>query len=104
MLARALDEMRETRGPFPYLRIWEMLRHSPKWADVPPMGSGSGRKIRRGRGSGGGGPSKRSKTTSTSRDPDTPTSDARFVSLDDPVDLEDEEEEEFDIPRPPGRR
>jgi hypothetical protein len=111
VLTRALDEMRSTRQPFPYLKIWEMLRKSPKWAKVPAMGSGGRRRIRRGGGSGGGGPSKRSKTSSSTRDPDTPSSDARYVSLGDHVNLvdededeEEEEEQQHDMPRPPGRR
>ena len=85
ILKRALEEYNATRGNFTYLRCWELLRGSPKWATVPGMSSSRRR-------------AKRSKTSS-SVDPETPTSDARneYINLDDPA-------EEEELPRPPGRR
>ncbi|KAJ0559410.1 hypothetical protein HanHA300_Chr06g0200051 [Helianthus annuus] len=42
--------------------------------------------------------------TSSSVDPETPTSDARNVDLNDVVEVDDEEQLEEELTRPPGRR
>ncbi|XP_022031997.1 uncharacterized protein LOC110933061 [Helianthus annuus] len=88
ILTRAMEEYDKTRVVFTYYRCWELLKNSPKWANVPTMTSSSRRKA------------KRSKTSS-SVDPETPTSDARTVDLN--VILDDDEEDE-ELSRPPGRR
>ncbi|XP_035845836.1 uncharacterized protein LOC110943452 [Helianthus annuus] len=87
VITKALEEYNATKGIFTYLRCWEPLRGSPKWANVPTMTSSVRRK------------SKRSKTSS-SVDPDTPTSDARNVDLNIIVD----DEENLELERPSGRR
>ncbi|XP_021970447.1 uncharacterized protein LOC110865496 [Helianthus annuus] len=87
VITRALEEYNATKDTFTYLRCWELLRGSPKWANVPTITSSVRRK------------SKRSKTSS-SVDPDTPTSDARNVNLNIIVD----NEEDLELEQPPGRR
>ncbi|XP_035839812.1 glutathione S-transferase T3-like [Helianthus annuus] len=86
----ALVEYTEANGHFPYMRCWQILRHSPKWATVSTP---SGR-------SGNTRPSKRSKTNE-SGEPETPTSDARNTDLNE--DIPDDEPME-ELPRPPGRK
>ncbi|XP_021988656.1 uncharacterized protein LOC110885283 [Helianthus annuus] len=86
----ALVEYTEANGHFPYMRCWQILRHSPKWATVSTP---SGR-------SGNTRPSKRSKTNE-SGEPKTPTSDARNTDLNE--DIPDDEPVE-ELPRPPGRK
>ncbi|KAJ0623236.1 putative glutathione transferase [Helianthus annuus] len=86
----ALVEYTEANGHFPYMKCWQILRHSPKWAVVTTP---SGR-------SGNTRPSKRSKTNE-SGEPETPTSDARNIGLDE--DIPDDEPVE-ELPRPPGRK
>ena len=86
----ALVEYTEANGHFPYMRCWQILRHSPKWAIVSTP---SGR-------SGNTRPSKRSKTNE-SGEPETPTSDARNIGLNE--DIPDDEPVE-ELPRPPGRK
>ncbi|XP_021990973.1 uncharacterized protein LOC110887708 [Helianthus annuus] len=87
---QALVEYTEANGHFPYMRCWQILRHSPKWATVSTP---SGR-------SGNTRPSKRSKTNE-SGEPETPTSDARNTDLKE--DIPDDEPVE-ELPRPPGRK
>ncbi|KAJ0641687.1 putative glutathione transferase [Helianthus annuus] len=87
---QALVEYTEANGHFPYMRCWQILRHSPKWAIVSTP---SGR-------SGNTRPSKRSKTNE-SGEPETPTSDARNTDLNE--DIPDDEPVE-ELPRPPGRK
>ncbi|XP_035842096.1 uncharacterized protein LOC110921341 [Helianthus annuus] len=72
---QALVEYTEANGHFPYMRCWQILRHSPKWAI-------------------------RSKTNE-SGEPETPTSDARNTDLNE--DIPDDEPVE-ELPRPPGRK
>ncbi|KAJ0434549.1 putative glutathione transferase [Helianthus annuus] len=86
----ALVEYTEANGHFPYMKCWQILRHSPKWAIVSTP---SGR-------SGNTRPSKRSKTNE-SGEPETPTSDARNTGLNE--DIPDDEPVE-ELPRPPGRK
>ncbi|KAJ0812131.1 putative glutathione transferase [Helianthus annuus] len=86
----ALVEYTEANGHFPYMRCWQILRHSPKWATVSTP---SGR-------SGNTRPSKRSKTNE-SGEPETPTSDAQNTDLNEDV-PDDEPVEE--LPTPPGRK
>ncbi|XP_021985354.1 uncharacterized protein LOC110881385 [Helianthus annuus] len=86
----ALVEYTEANGHFPYMRCWQILRHSPKWATVSTP---SGR-------SGNTRPSKRSKTNE-SGEPETPTSDARNTDLNE--DIPDDEPVE-ELPRPSGRK
>ncbi|XP_035830167.1 glutathione S-transferase T3-like [Helianthus annuus] len=87
---QALVKYTEANGHFPYMRCWQILRHSPKWAIVSTP---SGR-------SGNTRPSKRSKTNE-SGEPETPTSDARNTDLNE--DIPDDEPVE-ELPRPPGRK
>ncbi|KAF5796675.1 putative glutathione transferase [Helianthus annuus] len=87
---QALVEYTEANGHFPYMRCWQILRHSPKWAIVSTP---SGR-------SGNTRPSKRSKTNE-SGEPEKPTSDARNTDLNE--DIPDDEPVE-ELPRPPGRK
>ncbi|KAF5821596.1 putative glutathione transferase [Helianthus annuus] len=87
---QALVVYTEANGHFPYMRCWQILRHSPKWAIVSTP---SGR-------SGNTRPSKRSKTNE-SGEPETPTSDARNTDLNE--DIPDDEPVE-ELPRPPGRK
>ncbi|KAM0018177.1 putative glutathione transferase [Helianthus debilis subsp. tardiflorus] len=86
----ALVEYTQANGHFPYMKCWQILRHSPKWAVVSTP---SGR-------SGNTRPSKRSKTNE-SGEPETPTSDARNIGLSE--DIPDDEPVE-ELPRPPGRK
>ncbi|XP_022032816.1 uncharacterized protein LOC110933925 [Helianthus annuus] len=86
----ALVEYTNANGHFPYMKCWQILRHSPKWAVVTTP---SGR-------SGNTRPSKRSKTNE-SGEPETPTSDARNIGLNE--DIPDDEPAE-ELPRPPGRK
>ncbi|MFS8013165.1 putative No apical meristem-associated domain-containing protein [Helianthus anomalus] len=86
----ALVEYTQANGHFPYMKCWQILRHSPKWAIVSTP---SGR-------SGNTRPSKRSKTNE-SGEPETPTSDARNTDLNE--DIPDDEPVE-ELPRPPGRK
>ncbi|XP_022024419.1 uncharacterized protein LOC110924736 [Helianthus annuus] len=86
----ALVEYTEANGHFPYMKCWQILCHSPKWAIVSTP---SGR-------SGNTQPSKRSKTNE-SGEPETPTSDARNTGLNE--DIPDDEPVE-ELPRPPGRK
>ncbi|XP_035845714.1 uncharacterized protein LOC110942564 [Helianthus annuus] len=86
----ALVEYTQANGHFPYMKCWQILRHSPKWAVVSTP---SGR-------SGNTRPSKRSKTNE-SGEPETPTSDARNIGLNE--DIPDDEPVE-ELPRPPGRK
>ncbi|KAJ0448338.1 putative No apical meristem-associated domain-containing protein [Helianthus annuus] len=86
----ALVEYTQANGHFPYMKCWQILRHSPKWAVVSTP---SGR-------SGNTRPSKRSKTKE-SGEPETPTSDARNIGLNE--DIPDDEPVE-ELPRPPGRK
>ncbi|XP_022015367.1 glutathione S-transferase T3-like [Helianthus annuus] len=86
----ALVEYTNANGHFPYMKCWQILRHSPKWAVVTTP---SGR-------SGNTRPSKRSKTNE-SGEPETPTSDARNIGLNE--DIPDDEPVE-ELPRPPGRK
>ncbi|XP_022031458.1 uncharacterized protein LOC110932430 [Helianthus annuus] len=86
----ALVEYTNANGHFPYMKCWQILRHSPKWAVVSTP---SGR-------SGNTRPSKRSKTNE-SGEPETPTSDARNIGLNE--DIPDDEPVE-ELPRPPGRK
>ncbi|MFS7997608.1 putative No apical meristem-associated domain-containing protein [Helianthus anomalus] len=86
----ALVEYTQANGHFPYMKCWQILRHSPKWAVVSTP---SGR-------SGNTRPSKRSKTNE-SGEPETPTSDARNTGLNE--DIPDDEPVE-ELPRPPGRK
>ncbi|XP_021986997.1 uncharacterized protein LOC110883587 [Helianthus annuus] len=86
----ALVEYTNANGHFPYMKCWQILRHSPKWAIVTTP---SGR-------SGNTRPSKRSKTNE-SGEPETPTSDARNIGLNE--DIPDDEPVE-ELPRPPGRK
>ncbi|XP_021995553.1 uncharacterized protein LOC110892710 [Helianthus annuus] len=86
----ALVEYTEANGHFPYMKCWQILRHSPKWAIVSTP---SGR-------SGNARPSKRSKTNK-SGEPETPTSDARNTGLNE--DIPDDEPVE-ELPRPSGRK
>ncbi|XP_021995346.1 glutathione S-transferase T3-like [Helianthus annuus] len=86
----ALVEYTNANGHFPYMKCWQILRHSPKWAVVSTP---SGR-------SGNTRPSKRSKTNE-SGEPETPTSDAQNIGLNEEI-PDDEPVEE--LPRPPGRK
>ncbi|XP_022035265.1 glutathione S-transferase T3-like [Helianthus annuus] len=86
----ALVEYTNANGHFPYMKCWQILGHSPKWAVVSTP---SGR-------SGNTRPSKRSKTNE-SGEPETPTSDARNIGLNEEI-PDDEPVEE--LPRPPGRK
>ncbi|MFS7980304.1 putative No apical meristem-associated domain-containing protein [Helianthus anomalus] len=75
-----------TYGNFPYLRCWQILSHSPKWANIStPSGRSENKRS-----------SKRSKTNE-SGEPETPTSDARNADLNDDIPKEE-------LPRPVGRR
>ncbi|XP_021979520.1 glutathione S-transferase T3-like [Helianthus annuus] len=87
VITKALEEYNHTTRSFTYFRCWELLRGSPKWANVLTMTSSVRRK------------SKRSKTSS-SVDPNTPTSYARNVDLNIIVD----DEEDLELERPRGRR
>ncbi|KAJ0780528.1 putative No apical meristem-associated domain-containing protein [Helianthus annuus] len=87
VITRALEEYNVTKGSFTYLRCRELLRRSPKWANVPTMTSSVRSK------------SKRSKTSS-SVDSNTPTSDACNVNLNIIVD----NEEDLELERPSDRR
>ncbi|XP_021999628.2 uncharacterized protein LOC110896888 [Helianthus annuus] len=86
----ALVEYMEANGHFPYMKCWQILRHSPKWAIVSTPSGHSGNTR----------PSKRSKTNE-SGEPETPTSDARNTGLNE--DIPDDEPVE-ELPRPPGRK
>ncbi|XP_022019707.1 uncharacterized protein LOC110919756 [Helianthus annuus] len=86
----ALVEYTDANGHFPYLRCWQILRHSPKWANISTPSGRSGNKR----------PSKRSKTNE-SGEPETPTSDAQNTEVNE--DIPDDEPVE-ELSRPPGRR
>ncbi|MFS7990922.1 putative No apical meristem-associated domain-containing protein [Helianthus anomalus] len=83
-------EYTNANGHFPYMKCWQILRHSPKWAVVSTPSGHSGNTR----------PSKRSKTNE-SGEPETPTSDARNIGLNE--DIPDDEPVE-ELPRPPGRK
>ncbi|XP_021992560.1 uncharacterized protein LOC110889324 [Helianthus annuus] len=86
----ALVEYTNANGHFPYLRCWQILRNSPKWANISTPSDSSENKR----------PSKRSKTNE-SGEPETPTSDARNTDLNEDI---PEEEPVEELPRPAGRR
>ncbi|KAJ0488301.1 hypothetical protein HanHA300_Chr12g0431411 [Helianthus annuus] len=84
ILAKALEEFNATRWVFAYMKCWELLRGSPKWSNVSTMMSSGRRKA------------KRSKTF-YSVDPETPFSVARKIDLNNPINI-NEDDEEVELP------